>query len=64
MNKNVEVEVAIEIISMYIAIEYKNKNFLKVEKLNSEREKIYRGDTCIIEKVMKEYASKVKEMIS
>lgn len=64
MNKNVEIEVAIEIISTYMSIEYKNKNFVEVEKLKSEREKIYRGDICIIEKVMKEYAPKVKEMIS
>ena len=64
MNKNVEIEVAIEIISTYMSIEYKNKNFVEVEKLKSEREKIYRGDICIIEKVMKEYAQKVKEMIS
>ena len=63
MNKNIETEVAIEIISMYIAIEYKNNNFVEVEKLK-EKEKIYRGDNCIIEKVIKEYATKVKEMIS
>ena len=64
MNKNIETEVAIEIISMYIAIEYKNNNFVEVEKLKSEKEKIYRGDICIIEKVMKEYAPKVKKIIS
>ena len=64
MNKNIETEVAIEIISMYIAIEYKNNYFVEVEKLKSEKEKIYRGDNCIIEKVIKEYATKVKEMIS
>ena len=64
MNKNIETEVAIEIISMYIAIEYKNNNFVEVEKLKSEKEKIYRGDNCIIEIVIKEYATKVKEMIS
>jgi len=64
MNKNIETEVAIEIISMYIAIEYKNNNFVEVEKLKSEKEKIYRGYNCIIEKVIKEYATKVKEMIS
>ena len=40
MNKNIETEVAIEIISMYIAIEYKNNNFVEVEKLKSEKEKI------------------------
>ena len=64
MNKNIETEVAIEIISMYIAIEYKNNNFVEVEKLKYEKEKIYRVYNCIIEKVIKEYATKVKEMIS
>lgn len=64
MNKGVEIEVAIEIISLYIAIEYKNNNLEKVENLKLEREEIYKGNISSVEKVIKEYAPEIKKIIS
>ena len=63
MREHVKVEVAIEIISMCIAIAIDNNDIDEIKKLNNEKERIYLGDEHIIEKVIKQYGSKVKRFL-
>lgn len=59
---NVKTEVALEIISFYIGIKL-NSDTEKVEKLKKEREKIYLGNTTLVNKVIKVYGKEIKEYL-
>lgn len=63
INYSVKAEVAVEIISMYIAIA-KEDNLKDIEKiLRKEREEIYLGNEKIIEKVINEYGNIIKKRL-
>ena len=63
MRENIKFEVAIEVISMYIAIAKKNGDIEKLMKLIKEREKIYLGDINLVNKVIKEHGNCVKKRL-
>lgn len=63
MREHVKVEVAIEIISMCIAIAIDNNDFDEVKRLNEEKSSIYLGDETIIEKVINQYGKIVKRKL-
>lgn len=57
----IKIEVAIEIISMYIAFCIENNNLEKIKVLNEEKEKIYDENQTIINKVINEYGKQIKK---
>lgn len=60
---NVKIEVAIEIISLYIGLKLENDKKL-VQKLIEERDRIYLGDKGLVDKVLSEYGKKIKELLN
>lgn len=60
MREDIKFEVAIEVISMCIAIVKKNGDMEKVNKLIEERKNIYLGDSDFANKVIKEYGNFIK----
>lgn len=63
MKENIKVEVALEIISMYIAIAKQENDLDKMKTLNYEREEIYKQNKYIIEKVISEYGKIVEKKL-
>lgn len=61
MTYSIKAEVAIEIISMCIAIAKKEKDIENLKKFSEEKEKIYLGDEIIIDRVIKEYGKYFKK---
>lgn len=60
MREHVKTEVAIEIISMMIALAVNDNDKEAVKRLNEEKDKIYLGDELILEKAYKEYSDIIK----
>ncbi len=63
MRENIKIEVALEVISMCIAIARMEKDSNKIKELNYQREEIYKKNQTIIEKVILEYGKIVKEKL-
>ena len=63
MREHVKTEVAIEIISMMIALAVKDNNREEIERLNQEKESIYMGNEEIINKAYNEYSKIIKEKL-
>ena len=63
MREHVKTEVAIEIISMMIALAVKDNNKEEIERLNKEKESIYMGNEEIINKAYNEYSKIIKEKL-
>ncbi len=63
MREHVKTEVAIEIISMMIALAVKDNNREEIERLNKEKESIYMGNEEIINKAYNEYSKIIKEKL-
>ena len=64
MNSNTKLEVAVEIIAAKIAMV--STKGLKVDneeikQLIKEREKMYRGDKIVIDKIIREYGPEIKK---
>lgn len=59
----IKIEVALEIISMCIAIAKDENNLEKIQVLNEEKEKIYDGDKEVIKKVINEYGKQIKKYL-
>ena len=63
MREHIKTEVAIEIISMMIALAVKDNNREEIERLNKEKESIYMGNEEIINKAYNEYSKIIKEKL-
>ena len=61
MTYSIKAEVAMEIISMCMAVAKKEKDLEKYNMFSEEKEKIYLGDEKIIEKVINEYGEYFKK---
>ena len=60
---NVKFEVALEILSMKIALTISTKDQKELEKLLIEQNKLYTYDEEIINKVLDVYGSEIKKLI-
>ena len=63
MREHVKREVAIEIISMMIALAVEDNNQEEITRLNKEKDMIYLGNETIIEKSYNEYSKIIKERL-
>ena len=61
MTYSIKAEVAMELISMCIAIAKKENDIEQYNIFSKEKEKIYLGDEAIIDKVIKEYGDYFKK---
>lgn len=61
MTYSIKAEVAMEIISMCMAIAKRENDIEQYNIFSEEKEKIYLGDEAIIEKVINEYGEYFKK---
>ncbi len=59
---NVKTEVALEMISLYIGLEFKTNKEL-ANKLIKERDAIYLGNNNLVDKVINEYGNELKNIL-
>lgn len=64
MTYSIKAEVAIEIISMCMAIAKKENDMEKFNTFSEEKEKIYLGDEAMIDKVVNEYGEYFKKRMA
>ncbi len=60
MRKHVNMEVAFEILSMYLSIALQEKNVDEIKKTEQLKRRLYQGDKEALDIVLNEYGSKVK----
>lgn len=60
MREKVKMEVAFEILGMRMAMAIENNDMEEVEKLNQEREELYKGNKEIFDKIYGIYAKEIK----
>lgn len=60
---NVKFEVALEILSIKIAIAISSANEIELKKLLTEQNKLYTYDEKIINKVLDVYGSEIKKLL-
>lgn len=63
MREHVKLEVAFEILGMRIAMAMEKNDKEEVERLNRERELLYKNDIEILNKIYNIYAKEVKQRI-
>ena len=63
MRRHIKAEVAIEIISMYIAMNLKYKNTKKANALILERKQIYLGNEDMMDKALTIYSKNLLQLM-
>ena len=63
MREHVKMEVAIEILSMMIALASQDNDEEKVKKLKEELDQLYLGNETILEKAYTEYSDEIKKRL-
>ena len=61
MREHVKMEVAFEVLSMYLSIALQEENIEEIKNMEQLRRRLYRGDMKALDVVINEYGMKVKK---
>lgn len=63
MREHVKMEVAFEVLSMYLSIALQEENVDEIKKVEQLRRRLYQGDMEALDIVINEYGMKVKKAL-
>ena len=63
MREHVKIEVAMEILSMCMAIAISNKDKEMIDKISKLKQKVYQCDMRDIDEIIKKYGKQVKNVL-
>ena len=63
MREHVKIEVALEILSMCMAIAISNNDSEMIDKISKLKQKVYQCDMRDIDEIIKKYGKQVKDVL-